>query len=189
MLRPVLGQRIAPAPRRGVWLLAAASLLATLPDTARAQVPPAGDQVPELLRPWKGDLEAMRKRGFVRALVVYSRTFYFVDRGKQGGASYEALRAFEEEINQGLHNPVPRLTIVLVPVSRGEIIPALLEGKGDLAAAGLTITPGREKQVDFSLPLYGGVSEMAVSGPGAPRVSRPAGQCTGARPPGSSSRT
>jgi hypothetical protein len=37
-------------------------------------------------------LKAMVKRRVVRALVVNSKTFYFLDKGRQYGASYEALK-------------------------------------------------------------------------------------------------
>jgi len=124
------------------------------------------------MRRWKGDFEAMKARGLLRALVVYSRTFYFVDRGAQHGVSYEGLKAFEAEVNRQLGNPVPKFNVLFVPVTQDQLIPALLEGKGDLAAAGLTITPGREHEVDFSIPVYTGVREVVVRGPGAPPLTR-----------------
>jgi ABC-type amino acid transport substrate-binding protein len=52
-------------------------------------------------------------------------------------------------------------------VSRDELISSLLEGRGDIAAANLTITPERLKQVDFSDPTIRNVSEIVVTGPGA----------------------
>jgi membrane-bound lytic murein transglycosylase MltF len=128
--------------------------------------------LPELMRPWKGDWEEMKKRGVLRALVVYSKTFYFVDRGMQRGATYEALKAFETEINKKLGTKALKFNVVFIPVSRDELIPGLLEGRGDLAAASLTITPEREAQVDFSAPLYSGVSEIVVTGPAGPRIAR-----------------
>lgn len=39
-----------------------------------------------------------------------------------------------------------------VPVSRDDLIPALLEGKGDIVMADLTVTPERRKTVDFVDP-------------------------------------
>lgn len=43
-------------------------------------------------------------------------------------------------------------TPLFVPVARNEFIPALLESRGDIASANLTITPERLKQVDFADP-------------------------------------
>ena len=39
----------------------------------------------EAMEPWTGDLEGMIERGFIRVLTVYSKTFYFVDKGVQRG--------------------------------------------------------------------------------------------------------
>ena len=39
------------------------------------------------------DLDGMVKRRFVRALVVYSKTFYFVDRGRERGLIADLLWA------------------------------------------------------------------------------------------------
>ena len=58
---------------------------------------------------------------------------------------------------------------MFIPVSRDRIFQALAEGEGDIAAADLTITPEREKQVDFSMPLID---------------RRPRGRCYGRRPAG-----
>jgi membrane-bound lytic murein transglycosylase MltF len=43
------------------------------------------------------------------------------------------------------------------------LIPALLEGRGDIAVANLTISPERLKQVDFSLPLMHDVKELVIT--------------------------
>ena len=34
---------------------------------------------------WQGDLDGMRQRRLGRMLVVYSKTFYFVDKARQHG--------------------------------------------------------------------------------------------------------
>jgi len=57
-------------------------------------------------------------------------------------------------------------------VARDQLLPALLEGRGDIAAANLTITPERSKQVDFSDPFGTGVKELVVSGPASPEITR-----------------
>ncbi|MGB7452428.1 MAG: transporter substrate-binding domain-containing protein, partial [Lysobacterales bacterium] len=51
-----------------------------------------------------------------------------------------------------------------------ELIPALISGRGDIAAAGLTITPERDKLVDFSDPVSKELSEVLVTGPSAPPI-------------------
>jgi membrane-bound lytic murein transglycosylase MltF len=120
---------------------------------------------------WTGDLEGMIKRRMIRVLVVYSKTFFFVDKGTQRGVAYEAFRKFEEHLNQKLKTRHLRVNVVFIPVSRDELLPALVEGRGDVAAANLTVTEGREKLVDFTDPLLTEVSEIVVAGPESPAVA------------------
>ena len=61
--------------------------------------------------------------------------------------------------------------MVFVPVSRDELLPALAEGRGDVVAANLTITPERQQLVDFTEAGMRNVSEVLVSGPSSPAVS------------------
>jgi membrane-bound lytic murein transglycosylase MltF len=119
---------------------------------------------------WLGDFDSMAKRHEIRALVVYSRTFYFLDRGKQRGASYELLKEFEKFVNKKLKAKTLKVRIYFIPVTRDQLIPWLVEGRGDIAAANLTITPLRQKQVDFSDPWIPDVKELLVTGPSAPPV-------------------
>jgi membrane-bound lytic murein transglycosylase MltF len=59
---------------------------------------------------------------------------------------------------------------MFVPVSRDRLLPGLLEGRGDIAAANLTITPARQALVDFADPFATGISEIVVTGPASPRL-------------------
>ncbi|RPJ09927.1 MAG: lytic transglycosylase F [Deltaproteobacteria bacterium] len=120
---------------------------------------------------WEGDLDGMVKRRMIRVLVVYSKTFFFVDKGTQRGISYDVFRKFEEELNRKLKTQHMRVNVVFIPVSRDELLPALSEGKGDIAAANLTITGGREKLVDFTDPLLTEVNEIVVTGPESPQIA------------------
>jgi membrane-bound lytic murein transglycosylase MltF len=120
---------------------------------------------------WTGDLDGMLERRHIRVLVVPSRTMYFYDRGKPQGATLEAFREFERYLNETLKRGNLLVHVVFVPVARDQLLPALLQGKGDIAAANLTITPERGKQVDFSDPLLSDVSEIVITGPGAPALA------------------
>lgn len=55
-------------------------------------------------------------------------------------------------------------------IKRDEIFTALTEGKGDIAAANLTITPERLLTVDFTDPLADDVHEIVVTGPTSPQI-------------------
>ena len=55
-------------------------------DAATEPVDP--DMIERVLTPWTGDYDAMVERRYIRALVPYNLTNYFVDeRGRQQGAS------------------------------------------------------------------------------------------------------
>jgi len=118
-----------------------------------------------------GDFDEMAKKRQIRVLVVYSKTFFFLDRGRQRGLSHDLLREFEKYVNKKLKTKTLKVQVVFIPVRRDELIPGLVQGFGDLAVANLTITPQRRQHVDFSNPLLSGVKELLVSGPAAPPVS------------------
>jgi membrane-bound lytic murein transglycosylase MltF len=117
-----------------------------------------------------GDFDKMVQHHTIRALVVYSKTFYFLDRGRQYGISYDALREFEKFVNKKLKTKTLKIQVVFIPVSRDELIPSLVNGLGDIATANLTITTQRQKQVDFSNPFLSGVKELLVTGSSAPPI-------------------
>jgi membrane-bound lytic murein transglycosylase MltF len=130
---------------------------------------PAG--LAPFVAPFTGDLDGMVERRIVRILTVQSPVQYFVDRGRELGITYEAAEAFETHLNEKLGTGHVKVHVIVMPVGRDELIPRLLAGQGDIAAAMLTITPERLQQVDFSDPAATGVSEILVTGPGSPDIT------------------
>ena len=124
----------------------------------------------DLDRKWTGDLDEMAERRLIRALVPYSKTFYFLDGADQRGLTYELLREFEKHINKKLRKRTLKIHLVVIPTKRDRLLPALVEGVGDIAAGNLTITPERQKLVDFSAPQLTGVEEIIVTGPETPPI-------------------
>jgi membrane-bound lytic murein transglycosylase MltF len=118
-----------------------------------------------------GDFDEMVKRRFIRAGVVFNRTQYFVDRGVQRGMAYESLKLFEEQVNIKGKTGLLQVHVVFVPLPRDQLLPALVTGKVDLVTAQLTVTPERERLVDFSRPTRTGVSEVVVTKSGAAPIS------------------
>jgi len=128
---------------------------------------PSDETIAAALAPSSGDLDAMRARRTIRLLVTFSRTNYFLDRGRQLGATYEAGHAFEEFVNKELKTGTVGIHVVFVPVRRDAMFKALEDGRGDLAAANLTITDTRQARADFAAPVLRDVSEVVVTGRGA----------------------
>jgi membrane-bound lytic murein transglycosylase MltF len=122
--------------------------------------------VQQALAPWTGDLPEMAERRVVRLLTVHEPMFFGFDGTKQSGLVAEAGRELETYLNEKLGRQRRKVVVVIQPVSRDLLIPFLEAGRGDIAAAGLTITPERLERVDFTRPFVTGVSEIVVTGPG-----------------------
>ena len=118
-----------------------------------------------------GDFAGMNKRHTIRALVVYNDMFYFFDRGQARGAAYESLKLFEKFINKKLQRGTVKIRVVFVPTTRDQLFSDLVTGRGDLAAANLTITSKRLALVDFSDPFVKNINEVFVTGPKAKKLS------------------
>lgn len=145
-------------------------LFSIMPGIATADKKPPPQGIPLQYKKMVGDFDEMVQHRRIRALVTYSKTFYFLDQGRQYGLSYEALKEFEKFVNKKLKTRTLKFHVVVIPVSRDELIPSLLKGLGDIAVANLTITAERQKQVDFSDPFLSGVKELLVTGPSAPPI-------------------
>jgi membrane-bound lytic murein transglycosylase MltF len=154
--------------------LMAGSLALAQTKPAVSTQPSQGVAAPAIQAPpWTGDLDGMLKRRYMRALVAYSKTQYYVVKGVQYGTSYEFLRAFEDAINRKYPQKQKNLRfhVVFVPVPRDKMFSRLVEGRGDIAVGALTITPDRIKLVDFSDPLVQGVKTIVVTGPQSPTLN------------------
>jgi membrane-bound lytic murein transglycosylase MltF len=153
---PVLAQKQAPKKAVG----------GTLPiDLAKVQ------------KPWTGDLDGMIERRVIRVLTVNSKTIYFLDKGVPRGTAVDLFRLFEDELNKKLaaekklKDKNLKVRVVFIPVRRDQLLQGLAAGKGDIAAANLTITPELEKLVDFTAAGMSNVNEVVVSGPASPKVA------------------
>jgi membrane-bound lytic murein transglycosylase MltF len=146
--------------------LALGVLLLQAPSAAQA---PAGNAAADRLQNliFKGDLDGMRERRLLRVGVAYNRTHYFIDQGVQRGLAYDSLKLFEDQLNAGIKSQLDKVHIVFMILSRDEMEAALLDGRVDMLAANITVTPERRQRADFSDPVRSDVNEIVVSGPGA----------------------
>jgi membrane-bound lytic murein transglycosylase F len=92
------------------------------------------------------DLDAIRERGYINALVDNNSVSYFIFRGEPMGYEYELLRQFSEDLGVQL-----RIKIIS---GVEESISLLNKGEGDVIAFPLTITEERGNYVHFSKPLF-----------------------------------
>jgi len=142
------------------------------PEAADQAQPPA--PLPQtrvaFMQPWTGDLNGMEERRVVRVLTVYGVGRFYLEDGIEQGLVAEFMSMFEDFLNERMGREHLRVHVVIVPVARDQLIPALLAGRGDLVAAGLTITESRAQQVDFTRPTSKPVREILVTGPTAPPI-------------------
>src|SRR5207247_470406 len=86
---------------------------------------------------YKADLTEIKKRRVLRVLTRNASNTFFHYRGEQLGFEYELARDFAKELGV-------RLEMIVAP-TRESLLEYLRDGKADLVAAGLTITPERQK--------------------------------------------
>lgn len=109
-----------------------------------------------------GDLDAMKKRGSIRFLTRNNAVTYFLHRGRRVGFDYELATMVGKAL--GL-----RVEMVVVP-SRDQLVPWLLEGRGDVIAASFSVTDERKKKIAFTRP-YLWVDELVVQRTDGPKVA------------------
>jgi membrane-bound lytic murein transglycosylase MltF len=165
---------------------AAAAILAAAPFVAFAQsAAPAADpaspatdapkvrQLSVTAKPWKGDFDKMLARRMIRVDVPMSRTLYYNDKGRERGLAAELARDFEQYVNRKYAKVLGKrpLTVYLIPTTRDELLPDLVDGLADISAGNVTATPEREKLVDFYVPSgQKPIQELLVTGPASPPI-------------------
>ncbi len=95
---------------------------------------------------YAADLAEIKRRGVLRVLTRNSSVTYFLHPGAQQGYEYELAKAFADHLGV-------RLAIV-VPSSRDALMEALLQGRGDMIAAGMSLAPARAEKVLFTRPIF-----------------------------------
>lgn len=98
-------------------------------------------------------LEEIRMSGAITVVTRNSPTTYFEDRGGIAGYEYELMNEFADFLGVTLN--------VVVADNLNDIFNHLRSGKAQLAAAGLTITPERQRWFRFGTP-YQQVNEVVV---------------------------
>ena len=101
------------------------------------------------------DLTGIKKHGVLRVLTRNNPATYFLWRGELLGFEYELARHFAKKHQLRVE--------MVVPPSREDLITWLREGKGDVIAASMTITPEREAQGVVFSRSYLKASEILVT--------------------------
>ena len=100
-----------------------------------------------------GDLEALKARGSLRVVTLNNPVNYFLYRGRMMGFDYEVSKLAAARLGVRLE--------MVVPPRRDLVFDWLLEGRGDIIASTLTVTPERQDSLVFSRP-YLFIEELVV---------------------------
>ena len=135
--------------RRPLWLPLTALLLFSgcgSQDNSQENSKPTAfvSSVPTYLD--TGDLDAIVKRGYLRVL---SPPFASIDHLPRQGSPHDIENLLLEELAEELHIKLVRVTVE----DHSKLIPALLEGQGDIVVANLSITEKRQSLIDFTVPV------------------------------------
>ena len=125
-------------------------------------------------KPRLGDFDQMLERRLIRVLAPFSRSLFFVDKGRERGITAELARDFERYVNKKYAKRLGKrpLTVFLIVTTRDKMLTDVAAGLGDIAAGNLTVTPERERIVDFVAPQdRAGVEELLVTGPASPVIA------------------
>ena len=112
---------------------------------------------------YKDDLSGLLTRRYIRVLTAFNKTNFFLSEGRFFGFEYALLKDYEKFLNKGIKKRELRVVLEFIPCPRDRLIPALLDGYGDIAAAGLTVTAKRRANADFAKPYLTGVDEVVVT--------------------------
>ena len=98
-------------------------------------------------------LEEIIERGELRVLSRYGPTSYYVKGDNLAGFEYDLAQRFAIHLNVRLK--------IIVPDNLSDMLDLIEQGKADIAAAGLTITPARKDVIRFG-PVYQEVTQQLV---------------------------
>jgi membrane-bound lytic murein transglycosylase MltF len=145
-------------------LFVSALLIFSFPATSLAEAGDAtsmGKALENLIVDRTTDPIAKNHRA-IRVLVSYNATNYFVVKSQQKGLEYELMENFAKDLNKHHKRADKKRHMIYISVPFNQLIPSLLAGKGDIIAAGLTVTPWRAKKLGFTNPYRTGISEVVV---------------------------
>jgi len=167
------------APAASSGLVTAVLLLlvlaaAALSAPARAMEPGMGDQLEEVLRePFTGDFDEIAERGYLRVLVPFSKTFFFIDKGVQRGTAVDMMAEFGKFLDKRHGHKTKGDQLVMIPTPREDLFKDLAAGRGDMALGNLTVTADRSELVAFSSPIFDNVKEVPLTADTVPGIASP----------------
>jgi membrane-bound lytic murein transglycosylase MltF len=177
--------------KRLVPLLVTALLGLVLAPVAQAQPPPAKAAAQPPAAPGgaadakaraleirsvakKIDFDGMLERRAIKFYLPYSRSLYFIDRGRERGISADVIREFERWVNKKYAKQLGKrpLTVFVVVATRDTLLADLQSGRADVAVGNIKVLDQLLKEVDFAgLDQDITTTEILVTGPASPAIA------------------
>ncbi|WP_113923667.1 MltF family protein [Cognataquiflexum aquatile] len=110
------------------------------------------------------DLDEIKERGYIRAVVDNSSTSYYIYRGRRMGYEFEMLKTLASSLDVRLH--------LIVKSDIEEAFYLLNTGKADIIAMNLAVSEDRKKFASFTSPI-GSMGTVLVQKNGPLKVSDP----------------
>jgi membrane-bound lytic murein transglycosylase MltF len=163
-------------------VLAPAAHAQTSPAKTAAQ-PPAGpggaaDAKARALdvrtRAQKVDFDAMLQRRAIKFYLPYSRSLYFIDKGRERGISADVIREFERWVNKKYAKQLGKrpFTAFAIVATRDKLLADLQGGHADVAVGNIKVLDELLKEVDFAgLDQDITTTEILVTGPASPAIA------------------
>lgn len=153
---------------------AAATTQAVEKPTALSEESTAADyalSLPANLGTYKGDWDEIQKHKALRMLVVYNKSGYFYDKGRPKGYVADMANELDTYLNKLLKRKANKLEVAVIPVAPSQLQKFLEEGRGDVIASVVIVTPEREKLVDFTIPLATNTKLIVTTNRNAPAIN------------------
>ncbi|MCL6259215.1 transporter substrate-binding domain-containing protein [Aquiflexum sp. TKW24L] len=110
------------------------------------------------------DLDDIKKRGYIRAVVDNSSTSYYIYRGRRMGYEFEMLKTLASSLGVRLH--------LIVKSDIEEAYSLLNKGKADIIAMNLAVSEDRKKIGTFTSPI-GTMGTVLVQKNGPTKITDP----------------
>ena len=140
--------------------------------SATTQATALKQEIERLHQPWSGDLDGIAQRGMVRLLTPLDRTFYYFDGPRDKGLTCELAKKLEESLKNRPGGAGQNIRVVIVPMRRDQLVPALLNGRGDVIAYDSEAPLDVTRRIAYASPLWDNVRELVVTGPNGPAIAR-----------------
>jgi membrane-bound lytic murein transglycosylase F len=109
------------------------------------------------------DLDDIKKRGYIRAVVDNSSTSYYIYKGRRMGYEFEMLKTLASSLGVKLH--------LIVKSDIEEAFYLLNKGKADIIAMNLSVSDERKKFASFTSPI-GTMATVLVQKDGSSKITQ-----------------